>query len=79
MGEPWQALVGKSRVSGRELRVAIGRQIDRGEALVVQRIREGQRDGGYRVVSVIADVGGAWDDAAAELIYHVRTDARRRG
>jgi len=77
VGEPWQALVGKSRVSGRELRVAIGREIDRGEALVVQRIREGQRDGGYRVVSMITDVGRAWHDAATYLIEHVLADARR--
>jgi hypothetical protein len=26
---------------------------------------------------VIADVGRAWHDAAAYLIYHVHTDARR--
>jgi hypothetical protein len=77
VGEPWQALVGKGRVSGRELRVAIGRQIDRGEALVVQRVREGQRDGGYRIIPVIADVGRAWHDAAAYLIEHVLADARR--
>jgi hypothetical protein len=28
---------------------------------------------------VIADVGRAWHDAAADLIDHVRTDAGRRG
>ena len=48
-----------------------------GEALVVQRVREWQRHGGNRIVPVIADVGRAWHDAAAYLIYHVRTDARR--
>jgi len=77
VGEPRQALVGKGRVSGRELRVAIGRQIDAGETLVVQGEREGQRNGGHRIVPVIADVGRAWYDAAAYLIYHIRTDARR--
>ena len=40
--------------------------------------RERQRDGAlYRIVSVIADVSRAWHDAAAYLIYHVHTDARR--
>ena len=78
VGEPRQALVGKGRVSGRELRVAIGRQIDAGETLVVQGERERQRNGGHRIVPVIADVGRAWHDAAAYLIYHIRTDARRR-
>ena len=43
----------------------------RGEGLVVQRVREGQRDGGYRIIPVIADVGRAWHDAAADLAYRV--------
>jgi len=77
VGEPRQALVGEGRIGGRELRVAIGRQIHAGETLVVQGEREGQRNGGHRIVPVIADVGRAWHDAAAYLIYHVRTDARR--
>ena len=29
VGEPWQALVGEGRIGGRELRIAVGRQIDR--------------------------------------------------
>ena len=29
------------------------------------------------IIPVIADVGRAWHDAAAYLIYHVLTDARR--
>ena len=65
-------MVGKGRVGRRELRIAVGRQIDRGEGLVVQGVREWQRNGGYRIVPVIADVGRAWHDAAAYLIYHVR-------
>ena len=77
VGEPRQALVGKGRIGGCELRVAIGREINAGKALVIQRVRKWQGQGGYRIISVIADVGGAWHDAAAYLIYHVRTDARR--
>jgi hypothetical protein len=77
VGEPRQALVGKSRIGGCELGIAIGRQIDAGETLVVQGEREGQRHGGDRIIPVIADVGGAWHDAPANLIYHVHTDARR--
>ena len=33
----------------------------------VQRVREGQRDGGYRIIPVIADVSSAWHDGAADL------------
>ena len=77
MGGPRQALVGEGRIARRELRIAVGRQIDRGEALVVQGVREWQGDGGDRIVPVIADVGRAWHDAAAYLIYHVRANARR--
>jgi hypothetical protein len=77
VGEPRQALVGKGRIGGRELGIAIGRQIDRSEALVVQGVRERERDGGDRIIPVIADVGRAWHDAAAYLSYHVRANARR--
>ena len=77
VGEPRQALVGKGRIGSRELRIAVGRQINAGEALVVQGEREGQRNGGDRIIPVIADVGRAWHDAAAYLIYHVRANARR--
>ncbi len=77
VGGPWQALVGKGRIGCRELRIAVGRQINAGEGLIVQRVREGQRNGGHRIIPVIADVGRAWHDAAAYLIYHVHTDARR--
>ena len=45
-GCPRQALVGKGRVRCRELRVAVGRQIDAGEGLVVQGVGERQRDSG---------------------------------
>ena len=77
MGGPWQALVGEGRISGRELRVTVGRQIDRSEGLVVQGEWEGERDGGDLIIPVVADVRGAWHDAAAYLIYHVRANARR--
>ena len=77
VGEPRQTLVGKGRIGGRELSVAIGRQIDRGEALVVQREWEWQGHGGNCIIPVIADVRGAWHDAAAYLVYHVRANARR--
>jgi hypothetical protein len=70
-------LVGKGRIGRCELRIAVGRQIDRGEALVVQREWEGERDSGDCIIPVIADVRGAWHDAAAYLIYHVRANARR--
>ena len=78
VGGPWQALVGKGRVSGRELRVAIGRQINAGEGLIVQRVREGQRDGGDRIIPVIADVGRAWHDTAPYLSDHVLADTSCR-
>src|SRR4029077_6299612 len=71
VGGPWQALVGEGRIGGRELRIAVGRQIDRGEGLIVQRVREGQRDGGDRIIPVIADVGRAWHDAAPYLTDRV--------
>jgi len=70
-------LVGEGRVGGCELRIAVGRQIDVREGLVVQRVREGQRDGGHCIIPVIADVSRAWHDAAANLIYQVHTNARR--
>ena len=45
VGGPWQALVGEGRIGGCELGIAVGRQIDRGEGLIVQRVREGQGSG----------------------------------
>jgi hypothetical protein len=71
VGAPRQALVGEGRIGGHKLRIAVRRQIDVCEGLVVQRVREGQRDGGHRIIPVIADVGGAWHDAAADLSYGV--------
>ena len=69
MGGPWQALVGEGRVRSHELGVAVGRQIDRGEGLAVQGEWEGKRDGGYLVIPVITDVGGARHNASGYLNY----------
>jgi len=68
---PWQALIGEGRIGRCELRITVGRQIDVREGLVIQRIREGQRDGGYCIIPVIADIGRARHDAAADLSYRV--------
>ena len=78
MGSPRQALVGEGGIGGHELGITVRRQIDAGESRAVQGIREGQRDRGYRIIPVIADVGRAWHDAAADLIHHVCANARRR-
>ena len=75
VGEPRQADVGKRRIGSLELRVAVGLQIDARECLVVQRVREWQRDGGHRIISMIADIGCAWHDAAANLTDRVLTYA----
>jgi hypothetical protein len=75
---PWQALVGEGRVRGCELRIAVGRQIDAREGLVVQGVRERQRDGGDRIIPVIADVRRARHDTAPYLADHVLTHAGRR-
>ena len=72
---PWQALVGERGVRSRELSVTVRRQIDRGETLVIQSVREGQRDSDHRIIPVIADVSRAWHDAAADLTYSVLTYA----
>src|SRR5206468_3765606 len=66
-----QALGEEDRIRGCELRIAVGRQIDQVEGLVVQRVREGQRNGDHRIIPVIASVGRAWHDAASYLSYRV--------
>src|SRR5262249_12631632 len=53
--EPRQADVGEGRIRGCKLRIAVGRQINAAKALVVQRVREWQGDGGHRIIPVIAD------------------------
>src|SRR5262249_34904304 len=71
VSRPRQALVGEGRIGGRKLRIAVRRQIDAGKALIVQRVREGQRDGDHRVVPMIASVGCAWHNRATDLTYRV--------
>src|SRR5262249_9347244 len=71
VGEPRQATVSKGRIQGRELRVAVGRQIDTRKCLVVQGVREGQWDRVDFIIPMIADVRCAWHDAAANLAYCV--------
>ena len=76
MAGPRQAIVSKTRIGSRELGVTVGRQVDAGEALIVQRVREWQRDGGDCIVPVITDVHRAWHNTTPYLIYHVLADAR---
>ena len=80
MGSPRQAVVSKRRICGHKLGITVGRQIDAGESRAVQGIREGQRDRRYRIIPVIADVGGARNDTAPYLSNRVVAHARcRRG
>ena len=69
MAGPGQANIGKGRVGRRELGIAVGRQINGGEALVIQGEREGQRNGGYRIIPVIADVHTARNYRTGALNY----------
>jgi hypothetical protein len=69
--------IGESRVRGRKLRIAVGRHVDAGKGLVVQGVRERQRDVGYLIVPVIAAIGRPWHDVAPYLSEHVLADARR--
>jgi hypothetical protein len=71
VGGPRQALVAKGRIRSHELGIAVGGQINAGEGLVVQRVREGQRDGDDRIISVIADIGRTRHDTATDLRYRV--------
>jgi len=78
VGEPRQTLVGEGGIRGGELRIAVGRQIQHGKRLIVQCVREWQRNGGYLIIPVIADVRRARHNAAAYLSYHVLRGAGRR-
>ena len=78
VAEPRQANVSPGVIRCRKLRIAVGRQIDRVERLVVQGVREWQRNGGDRIVSVIADVGFPWHATVLYRKYHVFADARCR-
>ena len=66
---PRQAAVSKGRICGCELSIAVGRQVNAGEGLVVQGEREGQRDGGDRIIPVIAYIHGARHDRTGDLGY----------
>src|SRR5262249_54455621 len=66
---PRQATVGKGRIVGHKLGIAIGRQIDTREGLVIQGEREGQHDRGHLIIPVISYVGGARHNRTAELRY----------
>jgi hypothetical protein len=66
---PWQASVSKRRIGGCELRIAVGRQINAGEGLVVQGEWEWQRDGGDHVIPVIAYVRAARHNRTGEQRY----------
>ena len=76
MGQPRQALVDVSRVRCRELRIAVGRQIDARESLVVQRVREWQRDRDYPITDV--KLCCAWHDTPTNLRYRVLVAGRAR-
>jgi hypothetical protein len=78
VAEPRQANVSPGVIRCRKLRIAVGRQIDRVELLVVQGAREWQRNGGDRIIFVIADVGSPWHATPLYLSYHVLADARCR-
>jgi hypothetical protein len=62
-------LVGERRISRHELRIAVGGQIDGVESLVVQGEREWERDGGDRIIPVIANVHGARHNRTSALSY----------
>jgi len=68
---PRQTDVGKVGSHGRELGIAVRRDIDGAERLVIQRVTEWYREAGYRIVPVIAAVRRAWHDTAAYLTYDV--------
>ena len=78
VGEPRQALVRKGGICCRELGITVGRQIDRGEGLVVQGVGEWQRDGDHGIIAMIAGVRRTRYDAAADLSYRVLRRASRR-
>jgi hypothetical protein len=64
-------VIKEGRIRGRKLGIAIGRQINARESRGIEGIREGQRDGGYLIVPVIADVCRARHDTPAYLSYVV--------
>ena len=78
MGGPRQRTdIGKGRIGSRKLRIPVGRHVDAVKGLVVQGVRERQRNGGYLIVRVIAAIDRARHDTASYLSEHVLADARR--
>ena len=75
----WQAFVGEGVACSHELRVTVGRDIDRVVGLVIQGERERQCHGGYLIVSMVAGVGRAGHNATAYLSDCISRDARCRG
>src|SRR4030095_16700378 len=71
MAGPRQTGGGKRRIGGRGLRIAVGRHIDAVEGLIVQRVTEGERNGGYCIVPVIAAVRIARNNTRSDLCYNV--------
>jgi hypothetical protein len=66
VGSPRQGTrVNPEVIHGRELGIAVGRQIDAGESLIVQGVTGGKRDSGYQIIRVITNVRRARHDAAA--------------
>jgi hypothetical protein len=71
VGGPRQASVSKGRVRGHKLGIAVGRQVDARINGPIEAEREGQGDGGDRIIPVIADIHSPWHDTAAYLIDRV--------
>jgi hypothetical protein len=64
---PWQTDVKKVGSCSGELSIAVGRHNHRGKGLVIQCVREWQRNRGGAVVGMIPGIGRAWHDTAAYL------------
>ncbi len=75
---PRQARVGKGRIGCRELGIAVGGQIDACVSDATEVVRERQRDSRHRIITVIADIGCARDNAVAALVYSTTTRHWRR-
>jgi hypothetical protein len=73
---PWQADVSEGVLRGRELGVAVGRQIDGCVSLIVEREKKGQQKVSDYVIPVVARVCRARHTTAAYLIYRVLANTR---
>ena len=79
MRNPRKTNISPVCIRGRELRVAVGRQINAGKALVVQSEGEWQRQGGNCIICVIADIRRPGTILPAICVMTVLPDAWRRG